>query len=805
MKNIKKSSILKLLFTVVLCCFIVYSCGEEVQRPCNDEYTITILTKKVDCETGQCMYVAPYAQIVVSEQIGPDKYEDISDTLLTDENGRLFWKPDEPTCGAYLRFTGIYNTRHEFYGECFHKDATIILCFDDCPDTSEVSCDDLDLKCYRYFYNDDEDPCIYLNSRDTHIECCRFTNTGASDIEITSIASIKIGDPIFPGSKFIYHSITPPWDGTIPYLVPPLVSVKVCFKVSTDELGEFSDEIEIDLFCESNDSTGTWTINLEAEICPQNCCPYIPVEEVYVDHTKEPVLVDGSGNSQTFDPIEIFINDFSGGDCEICVTAIEHIDGPKYWELLDAPKGTPYPLGNPLTPPLRFIKGESFLVFPRFTPGEIGCHADTFRIVVEQCDGDTCGIYTLIIEGCGCVDECPVIEISDYWNEDDEGIRVEYVDINGITPISDIWDERNYSGFYEIITDSRDILLGSHYNNLQLFFRYSSDYAPPSDCFMDHFEFDELTFYLKYDYNVNYCDLKNNFRFKSINTGESDSEIDQKRFDFKPTVAQMDGKEDEIKITVRFIPPTSEEWNIEKPDGDSTYKFRLDVYDVVENCHIVLNFETKITGLPEISPIRQLYAFSQITTKQTIPDYMTVKIDAQHPDGHWGVDKNLNISQTKAGGNQPDTDDSFYINVEQPTNTTIVQTPTLHLVNTTGNSFDMISASPIANYATNDQFVADLGNQVNRVIHNTNCFLGNNIPSRSNTTFTGPTKGIGISSGNLFLVWNSGPPTYPDPPINNCVFPCHVAFIFIYEVSDGPVSVSDVANIRYRIVYPVIK
>ena len=804
----KKEYLAFWLSMVILGSFLlVYSCGEEVSAPCGD-VTITILTMQKNCDTDKFDIIAPGADLDLQWTDADGKARELS--LKTDAEGKVKWTPKQ--CEMNLTVFGIFQAVSDQTTEYIcDTNVTITLEFDPC-DPPEVDCNSLDIECYKYFYGENGDPCIYLdpNGRDIYVECCRFKNVSNENIEITNIASIvgynENWNLPFP-QKFRFYSITPEWDGISPYVVAPGATVEICFEALADEIGEIRDVIEVELLCVETNETGIWEITLEGEICEKRCCPYIWEEPRYIDHTDDVVEV---GDSKDYDPIELFnLTNIDDGCC-VELVSIEHTAGNGYWELLDEN-------GNLLSFPLQFEKGtgdQSCVVYPRFTPQELCCHADTFQITVNLCDGTECGTETLIIEGCGCEYQCPWVGI----NERVELIRSDSTLIESRISYFNEFDSQVIIKDYLYSNFDQSTSCGTIINDSLI--------TKPRSFFSIYFDEE--------------CVCTPQSLIMSV-WGEDGAA--EELFTITP---KEDFTLDEGRMTrsfeVVFNAPTQEEFrdladkynrNIDNQTFVFYVRYRVIDPESLDYCVQTLKFIAEIGMDAKISPPYKIDAYNQRTSIKQTPDYQSFKVDYIDKENDLpGIryDNRIYLSQTNIIG---DTElypsrGTFYVNVDHPVDNdplnTEGQLPKFYLTkyNDEGESVDncfeyaMIWKQdyPEESFDIEGDILSDLQSDLQNsvvgpngtmpyfepFVHTEHNIYRNNgiVNWNGDADING---GLDIEPGDVLLLYSSA--VYFNT--NGYEIPCCLALVYIRSVENGlqPENTNRLANIDFRIIWPI--
>lgn len=826
------------VFIIIL--LISNSCKEEINEPCGEDITITIITKYKACGDEECLNIADETEIQVYQNENNNTVI-LLDSGVTNTSGEYQFTPKESGCGINnLTIYGQFDDEIQFADIDYVCNDTIIeFCFEiGCADTIPPNdCNDLNKTDSLNFNDNVNGDCIDRDAPDGnnyYRMTATFCNSDlTNDIRISGINNLPIN---FNNGKFRLSRAIPSSNANGEIILNQKNKCcRLIFEVLTDEVGTYAEQYNLQTVCSGN--TGTWEISLDAEICEPECnCPFNQNEPYEIDFD-ETVEV---GTSHAFNNIEVFqigFNAFQDG-CYLEIDEIVRIDEDGNILTNDA---YTYNQGNEwiITSSLsnqQYESGDRFVIDAEFSPDVPQTLRDTFRVntTVYDADGNVVDPdceYEFILEANGCQDGCAFMDYDITVTED---LVVKRINTQGVT---DIWDDN----LFEIAsTPQTPIQLSDYYNYDEVMVRFNSDYSSPNLCGMNSVNIKEFDFIFYLDEQNEYCTLPQNYEITSINTGDDDSNIDSEYFTFTPIFGELETPDSQFGLNVEFNAPSYIElenlWdNGQKTNQDNIFKLRLNVYDEVHNCHIVLNFQAEVTGVPGVSPRRSLNSFNQISDKTILPaqiGYEAAYI-LKKQDNFFGKMENHSISDTKYPGtdpahNSPDGDQTFYINVDRPKNYTIgsPQNPELYLVSTDDNIFDKITQEPIAHYNSVSEFSSGLSDLIDDVFSG-NAFSQQGSNGAPSITFNydptvygwrpywdkmdfeenggqrGHPNGIdNLLPGQVYIIWSTN--GYYNYSGNE--FSCNVAFLFIQSVyDDHDQDASHVAGIDWRIVYPVFK
>ncbi len=838
-----------LIILALLLIFALNGCKETTTQPCGtDDITITIIAQYDDCNGN--WLTAEEAFVTITQNSGTNVVIlDSGETV----KGKYNYTPINSGCGiGNLSITANYLGRIQVLNVGYICKDTIVEVCVPCDTVPPQTCNSPGQIDPLIFIDDlSGNQCIPVNSpskNSFYTRQAKYTNGSGNNIVIKNLASVLNYNQNFQNGKFRFKQ---PANFTVSgsdVILAPGESVTLIFELLTDEIGTFKEKLTFPVNCQGNSLTEQWEINLLAEVCPTPCdCPYSTDKEPYYAGLKDAESLQ-QGETKTYNNVkvlEIASTALQQG-CYMVINDIVRIDdkGAEYSTF--GGSNNPYQLnpGNaiygfddwmivtPVSNTNQIKAGGSLSLNVKVGPvSRSGFLRDTFKLITTIYDKngavkDPNCEYKFYLQGKTCEDVCAVLEIMDL-NAEQGSKKIEVKEIN-TQNVPNIWDANLFASAQ---TPINPINMGNYFNNNQIFVKFFSDFEPDAACTELDGNTTEFEFKVMIDKNILFCN-KHQYNLSAINTGESDSEIDRKYFSFSPNSSTLSKYGEYFPVNVEFKPPTASElelmWNNgSKPNGDSTFKFRVQIWNQSINCHIVLNFEAKINGLPAISPERTLTAFNRITRLSSTPFYNSVRIKEKNIHYYANV-SNLRLQETRFPANDPphnspNTNHNFYFNVDNPRNPSIVgELPELYLVQTNSNIFNRITTVPIAKYNSYDDFAADLGNLVNAVFtgsfnsrgtapnrnfsYNSTSLIWSNSADKNEFNLGGTLghpNGLVLDAGEIYLIWSTSGGSYL---YNGNRFPCELAFIFINEIHDGTIpNVDERAKITINVVYPINK
>jgi hypothetical protein len=585
----------------------------------------------------------------------------------------------------------------------------------------------------------------------------------------------------------------------------PLV---IDFFVKTDKIGVFNKTINLQTTCATGEN-GNIEINLTSEITDNDCtCPFSSsdevVEELFPPQANSVLL--GTTSEDCRNEI-INATDFSLGEgCYMVIDSVVRFKSPVDATILEESGIQHEWLMAPQNFPIELRNGvPTFSMSTTFTPNQVGeSITDTFNVYVSinnatGSNKDACSFLVSYSGDCCNNNICPSITKMNIL----EANLANGVDGTIIRKLD--FGEKIQMGLGNLIIQELNGLMGTLCTSFLGDNEYVS-YAislPESDTI------------------INCSDVS--ISIDKLVDGPTD---DLQYFSLINNSSSI--KEGGTSIfSVQFITPDVKTY-ISSGHG-SVYKAKLIIRasdDFGEICSQQIDLEANVSSKNfKISKSTNMKAFSQVSDKELNPSYAAYKIDEYNAlYQYYGQQDKLDPDRGSVNINTnpptPDTDHSFFFEVDQPTNLTLRQIPKLYLVNTDENKYSMVSSQPIARYNNNTDFTNDLDILMQDVFNSNFQSRGNApntsfsfnssateimwTPSISAAQLAGAGNGLNIQLGEVYVIWNpvgnhemfsSSGNTY-----NNY---CDVAFLYIEGMSDGTGSTHNIGNVTFYVVYPL--
>jgi hypothetical protein len=787
--------------------FLLYHCQEDIISPNKKGSTVNlhITGNKLNiCKGDTVVTKAPFAKFAFVSKNGT--------TLDTIFQGRL--KADGEWDTIFSIDLGIPDVQvHGLLDLRSAVDSIHYLC-----------CDDSFILNFKYDCNDVQEVkvnCDQLNSTNTlnltnlvggkilKGTTMEFIMGNTFQLDTSSHVIVNVNEAKALKGNFTLLSLSPEpaADGTIK-VGPDTNPLVIKFSVNTNIAGPLTDSINLPVTCRDDlTKTGTIKIILKAEITEDACtCPFASNGNI----DKELPLQSNSVILGTTSPVQsdnIFsTSELSLGDgCYLVIdSVVRYNSSVKATELKNAgvqvhewkvDKNWPIELRNGTT---------TFSMSTTFTPIKVGESVDTFsvRVSVHNAAGEPKGTCEYLVSYSGdCCNNniCPSItKLTDLPADFINGVDGTVIRKLGI-------GEKIEMGSGNNIKQTMDGLMGTLCTSFQGENKIVSYLIniPEIDsivpCSNVTISVEELTDGATDDRD--YFSLINS-SFSVKEGGNSSFGVQFRTPDVKTHISSGHSAYYKAKLIVRASDNSG------------------------EICSQQIDLEANVASKNyKISKSTNMKAFSQVSDKESSPSYAAYNIwkfneEFQYYGQQDKLDPDKGTVNLNTNPPTPNTNHSFFFEVDEPTNLTLRQTPKLYLVSTPENKYSMVSSMPIARYNNNTDFTNDLDQLMQDVFNN-------NFQSRGNAPYTsfsfnssandimwspyvsaaqlaGAGNGLNIQLGEVYVIWNpigtnetfdSGGKTY-----NNY---CDVAFLYIEGLFDGTGSTNNIGNATFYVVYPL--
>lgn len=379
---------LKILLTALIVLLLIQACMETTS-PTNQnerELTVQVYSNASGISGGTTPVRGAEVNVFLTDGTTQNPL-----SAFTNSRGTAVFRLKVPITGNNFNITATYNNRTQSKNSTLIcSDTTIVFIFDT-TQIASLSCDNLNREETLVFTDDNGNTELKLNTPaniNRYDKCTGgLYNSGTEDIIVTLP---QVNPPFKLQSVLIDGAPASVQKNQV--TIRPGVTLTLCFSVSTKELGEFSQTLNIPLLCEA-DRQGTYTLNLIATVVPPTCScdeygdnyDLILSDKIEVGTSKDIKQVVYTNNSP----------------CDVTINRVA-FDGNDGWQIL-APKF-----------PATVKSGASLEITARFNALGSGTHIDTLSLEIVPEGTENICPFDIYLEGEGCSGACPLIGFSEY-------------------------------------------------------------------------------------------------------------------------------------------------------------------------------------------------------------------------------------------------------------------------------------------------------------------------------------------------------------------------------------------------------
>ncbi|HPS13738.1 MAG TPA: hypothetical protein PLB87_10710 [Prolixibacteraceae bacterium] len=773
-------------FIIILSLVVVagfFSCDETILRnDCNDQENIELKLEaeySTNCDPKELLKARGASFLILRG----------GDTIYSgnlDGNGRFDTGPiDHSNCGmnnvvVEASFQGK-SVREEFGLLCcdtlLHYVFRNISC-DNQPDT--VDCAAIDTTIVKTITSSGE--CVM---QDATIDEMRNNSV---IIASSSPVRIELNELLALDGKIYLQSINPaPVNKQV---ILENNQLEIYFNVERTDTGKISPvTINLPTYCLDslgNDvSSGLIKIIVDASVCKSDLCscPFTGSDQPETFYASEGVML---GENKTFDFVVAELSKGMLGDhCLLAIDSITRDDGSSAY----------LSIGHSWTiqsfSPSNMSNGDQLKVSANFAPPKSGQLAEDFiaytsvysdNDLTKRQNNSACS-FKFRLKGESCEINCPEILIL--------GANVKQVDKNSLT------EKTLFAGTKLDFQDDQII-------------RQKISAIMSNKCLKKQGEKPSALFNLSLPDGY-YCD-DIRLSVKEYAIGPFD---DRGRFYSATLPGAMNENKESSVLTITFdTPDLSDYYN---SNHDSIYQCGFNI--------VVTDQEGKEICRQDIQVVSEVYefslrsgdvipmeAFSQVSATASVPSYHVYDIDVFNKTlGNYGLRESLtpNFIDHTSVPNQPLSSHSLYFDVDHPDNPSVnyAEKPRLYLLNTKGNNFSKITATPVTTYPTPDAFFKAYEDGS----------LTDLIFSKADPDNFDWTPGWGKADGGLsinpyevYVMWDPDmlPETYQVDGKKKRVY-CGLAILYISSVKSGQDNTNSStggngkASVSFYVEYPV--
>lgn len=713
------------------------------------------------------------------------------DTIFTgnlDGSGRFDTGPiDSSSCGMNnviieASFNGK-SVREEFGILCC--DTTLRYLFNNvsCNPPDTVDCMSIDTTIVKTITSSGD--CVMQNAAINELKNNSVIISSAAPVRI------KLDELLKLNSKIYVESINPPPSGN--EIIIENSQLEIYFNVDRTTLGAVEPvTINLPTYCldslGKNVNSGTIKIIIDANVCdPNNCyCPFGESKNPTVFFAPDDVSI-GDNKTFNFDITELSSGNFGNG-CILKIDSIKRADGSNAYTA-----GIHSWVIKSFSP-TQLTSGDKLTISANFAPvkaGEIAEDFEVFTSVYSKADLNTpqnssaCS-FLFRLKGESCEINCPQIQIL--------GFNTKLVD--------------------RVAQTESPLFAGSKIDfQVDKIIRQKISSRMSNKCLKEKEKPGLSAFKIELPDGYYCSDITLSVQKKKL--GVTD---DTKFFNSVLTKKALNKDNLSSGLAIYFDPPDlAEHYN---SNHDSIYQcsFELMVTDEKgnEKCKQEIQVVAEVFEFSlKSGDVIPMEAFSQVSNAASVPSYHVYDIDEYNNTlGNYGLRESLtpNFIDFSKEPNTPFSDHSLYFDVDHPDNPSVnfTEKPKLYLINTPGNNFSKVTATPVATYSTPDEFFKeyDNGNLMKSIFSKSNPdnFSWN---SRDKSDFQSQ-GGLEIKPYEVYVVWDpeKSPEIYFIGVDKKRIY-CGMTLLYISSVKSGQDNTNPFtggngkASVSFYVEYPV--
>jgi hypothetical protein len=713
-----------------------------------------------------------------------------NDTLFSgnlDSNGRFETDPiDSSSCGmnnviVETSFSGK-SVREEFGVLCCDTTLQYLFSNVSCSPPDTIDCMSIDTTIVKTITSSGD--CVMQNATLKELKNNTVIIASATPVRIDLTELINLSGKIY------VESVNPGPVGN--EIVLEGNRLEIYFNVDRTSLGTIPPvTINLPTTCldpQGNSvNTGAIKIIVDASVCdPNNCtCPFGGSKNPTPFYAPESVPV-GENKTFPFTIAELSEGNFGKG-CTLKIDSIKRTDGS------DANIRGANSWIIESTTPSQLKVGEKLTISANFAPVETGTTDEDFEVftsVYSDADPNTpknssaCS-FLFRLKGESCENNCPQIQIL--------GFNVKHVNVNTQAEKTLFPLEKVDLSVDEIIKQKINAQMSNK-------------------CLKEKKEPGLAAFRIVLPAGYYCSDVNLTVQEKKIGAFD-----DRSRFNSILSQRVLDNNNQSSGLAVYFDPPDLSEYYNTKHDSIYQCGFDLIVTDGSGNEICPRQEIQVIAEVSEFSlksgDVIPMEAFSQVSTAASIPSYHVYDIDTYNSTlGNYGLRESLTPDFLNFSKNPttPLSAHSLYFDVDSPNDPVVNfnQKPKLYLVNTAGNNFSRITATPVGIYLTPDDFFAayENGDLMKSILN------GKDPDNFSWVPYSDKSDGGGIeiSPYEVYVVWDPEllPELYSVGGDEKRIY-CGMALLYISSVKSGSENTDSVtggngkASVSFYVEYPV--
>ncbi len=369
------------MFAVLVMIFLVVGCMETTAPSNNNNRKLSVLAYQIDQGNPKVKIPIKGADI----RLAPINTTGTPLQGFTNDLGATVFTVTTPLIGTNYNISATYNGKTQLKSSLLIcTDTTVVFLFDTVSVTN-IDCNSLNGTETLKFVDDIGNLQLKQN---TPINVNKYDRCSAG-IFNNSQQDMTITLPAFNDQTFTLNSVVidglPVQASNGSYILKPGQTLVICFSVSTKTAGTFNSTLPIAVKCGAN-QTGTYTINLNAEVVAPDCnCD--PANTSFTMTLTDRLPIGQSKDIQN----SVFTNN---SPCAVTLSQVS-FDGNDGWQILSP------------TFPVTLAKGQSLSISARFTAVKAKNSVDTLKLnILYEGTNNHCD-FDVYLNGDACSSSCP--------------------------------------------------------------------------------------------------------------------------------------------------------------------------------------------------------------------------------------------------------------------------------------------------------------------------------------------------------------------------------------------------------------
>ena len=359
---------------------LVAGCMETTSPSNSNERKLTVLAYQIDQANPKVKQPLKGADVKITATNALTTAQSFTNDL-----GAAVFSVTTPLIGANYNISATYNSKTQLKSSLLIcNDTTVVFLFDTVS-VANIDCNALNGSETLTFVDDQGNAKLKQN---TPVNVNKYDRCSAG-IYNNSQQDMTIAIPSYNDTHFTLNSVV--IDGAVAqpvngsYILKPGQTLTVCFSVSTKDAGVFNSSLNITVKC-GNNQTGTYKINLNAEVVAPDCnCD--PANTSFTMGLTDRLPIGQSKDIQN----TVFTNN---SPCAVTISKTS-FDGNDGWQILSP------------NFPVTVQPGQSLSISARFTAVKAMKSIDTLKLNIQyQGTNNNCS-FDVYLNGNACSSSCP--------------------------------------------------------------------------------------------------------------------------------------------------------------------------------------------------------------------------------------------------------------------------------------------------------------------------------------------------------------------------------------------------------------